>query len=132
MTAPIRFDASDVFNQSPPYEDVDLFGNDRPLREAVAANDGAADLAALAAFGKRWGSAEMFEEARLANENVPKLLTFDAEGFRRDIVEFHPAYHRFMAQSMAEAIHCSLRRERGSHAPTEVSRRARFYVRNAT
>ena len=39
------------------------------------------------------------------------LRTFDAKGFRRDIVEFHPAYHRFMAQSMAEAIHCSMWRD---------------------
>src|SRR5437867_13310768 len=108
MTAPVRFDASDVFNQSPPYEDVDLFGNDQPLRDAVAANDGSAETGALSDFGKRWGSAEMFEEARLANENVPKLRTFDPKGFRQDIVEFHPAYHRFMAESMADAIHCPM------------------------
>src|SRR5436305_550958 len=130
MTAPVRLDATDVFNQSPPYEDVDLYGEDQPLRDAVAANGAGADAAALSAFGKRWGSAEIIEEARLANENVPKLRTFDAKGFRRDIVEFHPAYHRFMAQSMAEAIHCSMWREDGSHAPTEVSRGARFYISN--
>src|SRR5262245_5096906 len=130
MTAPVRLDASDVFNQSPPYEDVDLFGNDRPLRDAVAANDSGADLAVLAVFGKRWGSAEMFEEARLANENVPKLRTFDSKGFRRDTVEFHPAYHRFMTESMAEGIHCSMWGEDGSHAPTEVTRGARFYITN--
>ncbi|MFL5191367.1 MAG: acyl-CoA dehydrogenase family protein, partial [Microvirga sp.] len=126
----VRFDASDVFNQSPPYVDVDLFGNDKPLRDAVAANDGSAEMAALSDFGKRWGSAEMFEEARLANENVPKLRTFDPNGFRQDIVEFHPAYHRFMAESMADAIHCSMWREDGSHAPTEVTRAARFYITN--
>ncbi len=77
MTAPVRLDVSDVFNQSPPYEDVDLYGEDQPLRDAVAANGAGADAATLSAFGKRWGSAEMFEEARLANENVPKLRTFD-------------------------------------------------------
>ena len=125
-----RFDAQEVLNQSPPYEDVDLFGNDQPLRDAVAANGAGADAAALAAFGKRWGSAEMFEAARLANENVPKLRTFDAKGFRRDVVEFHPAYHRLMAESMAEGIHCSMWRPDRSHAPTEVSRAARFYMTN--
>ena len=31
------FDTHEVFNQSPPYEDVDLFASDRPLRDAVAA-----------------------------------------------------------------------------------------------
>src|SRR5438874_1700269 len=30
-------DPTDVLNQSPPYEDVDLFGSDRPLQDAVAA-----------------------------------------------------------------------------------------------
>ncbi|TMJ45317.1 MAG: DNA alkylation response protein, partial [Alphaproteobacteria bacterium] len=130
MTAPVRLDVSDVFNQSPPYEDVDLYDDDQPLRDAVAANGAGADAAALSAFGKRWGSAEMFEEARLANENVPKLRTFDPKGFRRDVVEFHPAYHRLMAESMAEGIHCSMWRRDGSHAPAEVARAARFYMTN--
>jgi putative acyl-CoA dehydrogenase len=129
MTAPVRLDTNDVFNQSPPYEDVDLYGDDQPLREAVAAN-GSDDAASLSAFGKRWGSAEMFEEARLANENAPKLRTFDPKGFRRDVVEFHPAYHRFMAESMAEGIHCSMWRADGSHGQGEVARAARFYMSN--
>src|ERR1051326_735017 len=130
MTAPVRFDAADVFNQSPPYEDVDLYGNDQPLREALVANGGNGDGAALAAFGKRWGSAEMFEQARLANENLPKLRTFDPKGFRRDVVEFHPAYHRLMAESTAEGIHCSMWRADGDHAGGEVARGARFYMTN--
>ena len=130
MTAPVRLDAADIFNQSPPYEDVDLFGNDQPLREAVAANGGPDAAAALAAFGKRWGAAEMFDQARLANENPPKLRTFDAKGFRRDVVEFHPAYHHLMTESMAAGIHCSMWREDGTHAPDEVVRGARFYITN--
>ena len=40
--------------------------------------------------------AEMFALGRRANENPPKLYAFDAKGFRRDIVEFHPAYHDLM------------------------------------
>ena len=35
-----RFDTHEVFNQSPPYEDVDLFASDAPLRDAVEANGG--------------------------------------------------------------------------------------------
>ena len=130
MTAPVRLDATDVFNQSPPYENVNLYGDDQPLREAVAANGGADEAASLSAFGQRWGSAEMFEEARLANENPPRLRTFDPKGFRRDVVEFHPAYHRFMAESMAEGIHCSMWRADGSHGRGEVARAARFYMSN--
>ena len=83
----------EVLNQSPPYVDVDLYGSDRPLQGAVAANGGEHDAAALSAFGKHWGSAEMFDLARAANEHPPELKAFDARGNRRDVVEFHPAYH---------------------------------------
>ena len=34
---------------------------------------------------------EMLDQARLANANAPKLESFDRKGFRRDVVEFHPA-----------------------------------------
>jgi len=73
-----RFDTHEVFNQSPPYRDVDLFGGDRALQEAVAANGAGGEAVALSAFGRHWGSAGMFEQARLANENPPKLRAFDA------------------------------------------------------
>jgi len=33
--------------------------------------------------------------------------TYDTKGFRADIVEFHPAYHALMRESMAAGIHCS-------------------------
>jgi len=125
-----RFDTHDVFNQSPPFENVDLFSSDTPLREAVAANGAAGDAAVLAAFGKQWGSAEMFALGRRANENPPKLATFDAKGFRRDTVEFHPAYHQLMAQSVASGLHTSTWQESGKRAaaPAEVMRSARFYM----
>jgi hypothetical protein len=89
---PSSFSTHDVLNQSPPFWDVDLFAADLPLVEAVVANGGAAALAELSEFGKHWGSAAMAERGRLANENTPKLRTFDARGVRRDEVEFHPAY----------------------------------------
>src|SRR5262249_51081178 len=80
-----------VPNQSPPYVDVDLYASDRPLQRAVAANGGEHDAAALSAFGKHWGSAEMFDLARAANEHPPELKAFDARGNRRDVVAFHPS-----------------------------------------
>src|SRR5215213_11804849 len=100
MTAQARFDTHDIFNQSPPYEDVDLFASDGALRDAVEANGAGAEMTALSDFGRHWGTAAMFDAARVANENTPKLKTFDTEGFRRDVVEFHPAYHGFMTESM--------------------------------
>ena len=132
MTVPQRFDPHEVFNQSPPYEDIDLFASDHALRDAVAANGAADEAPALSELGRRWGSAEMLEQARLANENGPRLKTYDARGFRRDVVEFHPAYHRLMAQSMADGMHASTWQPDGTRAPApaEVARAARIYMTN--
>jgi putative acyl-CoA dehydrogenase len=129
MTLP-SFDTHEVFNQSPPYEDVDLFSSDLPLREAVAINGAGGDAAALAEFGRRWGAAEMFEQARLANQNEPALEPYDAKGFRRDTISFHPAYHRFMQESIAAGLHAATWRGDGSRAgaPAEVARAARYYI----
>ncbi|MBV8825770.1 MAG: isovaleryl-CoA dehydrogenase [Hyphomicrobiales bacterium] len=130
MIAP--FETHAVVNQSPPFEDLDLFAFDRPLQDALAANGACGEAAALSAFGRRYGSAEMLEEARRANENPPKLASFDRKGFRRDTVEFHPAYHRLMSESIAVGVHASTWRADGSRAaaPAEVSRAARFYMAN--
>ena len=38
MTTVPRFDTQEVFNQSPPYENIDLYSSDVPLMEAVKAN----------------------------------------------------------------------------------------------
>ena len=122
--------SDEVLNQSPPYLDVDLYASDRALQGALAANGGAGEAAALSAFGKRWGSAEMLDLARQANENPPKLHAFDPRGFRRDVVEFHPAYHRFMAESVAAGLAASTWREDAAPAaaPAQVARAARFYM----
>ena len=61
----------------------------------------------LAAFGQICGSAEALQQGRLANENPPRLKTFDAKGRRLDVVEFHPAYHACMEISVKEGLHCS-------------------------
>jgi putative acyl-CoA dehydrogenase len=120
----------DVFNQSPPFEDVNLFALDRPLMDAVAANGGAGATAELSEFGKHWGSAAMAQRGRLANENTPKLKTFDARGFRRDEVEFHPAYHELMAHSAHAGIHNSTWNAAGETAggASEVLRAAKFFI----
>jgi putative acyl-CoA dehydrogenase len=120
----------EVLNQSPPYVDIDLYASDRPLQDAVAANGGERDAAALSAFGKRWGTAEMFELGRAANEHPPELKAFDAKGFRRDVIEFHPAYHQLMAESIAAGLAASTWREDATpaRAPAQVIRAARFYM----
>jgi putative acyl-CoA dehydrogenase len=120
----------EVLNQSPPFEDIDLFALDRPLAKAVAANGGGAAAGELSDFGKHWGSAAMAARGRVANENTPKLRTFDARGNRRDEIEFHPAYHELMAHSAHAGIHNSTWDPNGkpAGAPSEVVRAAKFYI----
>jgi putative acyl-CoA dehydrogenase len=122
MAGAARSDPPEEFNQAPPLGDVDLFAIDRPLQEAVAANGGKAEAQALSAFGRQWGRAELLEQARLADKNPPRL-----EG---DLVEFHPAYHRFMADSMAAGLHAMTWRADATPAtvPAEVARAARYFM----
>lgn len=129
MTQP-SFATHEVFNQSPPFEDIDLFTVDRPLVESVKANGGAAAERELSEFGRHWGSAAMADRGRAANENTPKLRTFDAKGNRRDQVEFHPSYHELMAHSAHAGVHNSTWTTDGKPAgdAAEVIRAAKFYI----
>ncbi|MDA9469490.1 isovaleryl-CoA dehydrogenase [Bradyrhizobium sp. CCBAU 53415] len=129
MTQP-SFATHEVFNQSPPFEDVDLFATDLPLVEAVRANGGAKAERELSEFGKQWGSAAMADRGRLANENTPKLRSFDSRGHRRDQVEFHPAYHELMAHSAHAGVHNSTWTADGRPAgdAAEVVRAAKFHI----
>src|SRR5690606_28265289 len=128
MTQPFR--THEVLNQSPPFEDVDLFTLDRPLAEAVAANGGAAARDDMKAFGKHWGSSAMAARGRLANENPPKPRLFDTRGRRRDKVELHPSYHERMAHSAHAGLHNSTWTADGRPAAgaAEVVRAAKFYM----
>jgi len=127
------FSTHEVFNQSPPLEDVNLFETDAALKEAVA-REGASDaVPALTAFGAVTGSAEAFERGRLANENTPKLQTYDREGRRLDTVTYHPAYHALMRTSCSEGLHASVwvnQVSKKSSAPVGayVARAGAFYM----
>src|SRR5499427_6006951 len=129
MTKP-AFATHEVFNQSPPFEDVNLYELDQPLKEAVAAFGGGPAEKELSDFGRHWGSAAMAARGRIANENTPKLRTFDSRGNRRDEVEFHPAYHELMAHSAQAGVHNSTWTAEGKPAggAAEVLRAARFYI----
>jgi putative acyl-CoA dehydrogenase len=119
-----------IFNQSPPYEDVDLFASDQPLKEAVCVNGGAGEAAALHDVGRHWGTAAMMAQARLANENAPRLHAFDARGYRQDRVAYHPAYHHFMRASIGAGLQAATWNADGTpaQAPNEVARAARYYM----
>jgi putative acyl-CoA dehydrogenase len=97
----------EIFNQSPPFAEVNLFTSDAALGEAVAREGAGWACANLEAFGALTGSAEALELGRLANETPPRLESFDPQGRRIDRIEFHPAYHQVMAISIAQGLHCS-------------------------
>jgi len=99
------FDTHEVANQPPPFEDVDLYACDAPLREGVAREGGAWAEARLHAFGARVGSAEVMELGREANRHAPELRSHDRYGHRIDEVRFHPAWHAVMALAMEHEVH---------------------------
>src|SRR5689334_11522390 len=99
-----HLETHDVFNQPPPFENVNLFTSDVALQEAVARAGAGEYRERLAAFGARCGAAEVAEWAMQANKNAPQLKTFDRYGQRIDEVEFHPAYHQLMALGIGGGV----------------------------
>ena len=120
------FITHEVLNQPPPLLDYDLFTTDRALTEAVAREGAGWAAEGLAAFGRRLGSAEVIEAGVQANRNPPVLQAFDRYGHRRDMVEFHPAWHGLMSLAVGEGLHTSPWAEPrpGAH----VARAAAFYM----
>ena len=53
MADPSQLTIHDVFNQSPFYEDVDLFGSDQPLQDAVRRNGVDETLSTRSVVGRR-------------------------------------------------------------------------------
>ncbi len=104
--APTDFDTHVVFNQSPPFGDLNLFTTDTALQEAVSREAGDGATYELTHFGAIAGSREMLEHGRRANETLPRLDSFTDKGERRDTVEFHPSYHKLMETSIAQGLHC--------------------------
>jgi putative acyl-CoA dehydrogenase len=110
-------------NQPPPLEGYDLYGENRPLAEAVAREGAAWADEDLRSLGALLGG-EPLEWGRLANENPPKLRTHDRFGKRIDEVEFHPAWHQLLGLGVAHGLHASPWRQ--PRAGAHVARAAGF------
>ena len=94
----------EVTNQAPPIAPLNLFTSDVVLQEA-AEREGAGWAAdRLHATGEAWGSEQVQEWARQANENPPKLTVVDRFGHRLDEVDFHPAWHELMRLSSESGL----------------------------
>lgn len=102
-----RFETHDVTNQPPPLVDVDFYGSDPALKEAVTREGAGWAEAELKALGRKAGSEAMLALGSLANANLPVLRAFDRQGRRQDRVEFHPAWHGLLTVLCAEGVHSS-------------------------
>ena len=127
-----------VSNQSPIYAiDRNLFSEDPILQSWVQESikqskikKGKKIIDSLSASGKFWGSYFTADIARLANEFEPQLKTYNQKGIRIDSVEFHPAYHSVMAESVKEGLHCSIwdGTDEVNHQIANQIRAARLYI----
>src|SRR5918992_246268 len=95
----------EVFNQSPPLENYNVFGADRPLVEAVEREGGGWATERIAELGAICGRPDTIRLGVEANENPPRLRTHDRFGHRVDEVEFHPAWHELMRIGIGHNTH---------------------------
>ncbi|MEG1488663.1 acyl-CoA dehydrogenase family protein [Acinetobacter sp.] len=84
-----------ISNQFDELENYNLFETDTVLKE-ILIRYGSQDQARLTEMGKIIGSAEYYDYADLANKHTPILHAFDTRGRRKDFIEFHPAWHKWM------------------------------------
>ncbi|HJU49752.1 MAG TPA: isovaleryl-CoA dehydrogenase [Pseudogulbenkiania sp.] len=97
----------EVLNQPPPLVDYNLFSSDPALQEGVVREGAAWAREQLTHCGALLGRRDSFELGRLANRYPPLLHSFDAQGFRLDEVEFHPAWHTLMRGIVSRGLHCA-------------------------
>jgi putative acyl-CoA dehydrogenase len=102
-----EFDTHEVFNQAPPFGDVNLFGCDAALREGIEREGAGWAEPSLRELGAMLGRADTLDLGRLANANPPKLINFDRTGRRIDEVEFHPSWHQLMALMIGAGVHAA-------------------------
>ncbi|MCO8102276.1 acyl-CoA dehydrogenase family protein [Acinetobacter indicus] len=115
-----------IQNQFDERQDYNLFASDRVLQE-ILQRYGSQDQARLGALGQQAGSAEAYHSAHLANSHTPQLQAFDARGRRQDVIEFHPAWHYWMALNREFQTHAHPFIEPQS-ASAWVDWAARFYL----
>ena len=105
-------------NEAPPLAGHDLFGENRPLAEALVREGAGWAAGGCGAFG-RILTGEPLEWGRIANERPPRL--------RDDgVVEFDAAWHELMRLALAHGLHSLSWTEKRPSA--HVARAALFYL----
>ena len=93
-----------ISNQFDEKQDYNLFVTDQVLQE-ILARYGSQDQMTLTELGQIAGSTEYYSYADQANRHTPILHAFDARGRRKDFIEFHQAWHQWMAFNRQHAVH---------------------------
>ncbi|MDP1847663.1 MAG: acyl-CoA dehydrogenase family protein [Solirubrobacteraceae bacterium] len=99
------FHTHEVANQAPPLEGRNLFTDNVALVEALEREGAGWATRRATEVGAAWG-AEPIRWGFEANENPPRLKTFDRYGHRIDEVEFHRAWHDLMGLAVRHELHC--------------------------
>jgi putative acyl-CoA dehydrogenase len=94
-----------VFNQSVPFEDVDLLAGDPALREALEREGASWATELVREAGLTAASAVAQAHSRRAERNEPRLITHDRFGHRVDTVELDPSWHWLLDGAVARQIH---------------------------
>lgn len=128
MSVTERFITHEVDNQAPPLGAYNAWLTDPALREAVHREGGGWADAHLTEHGAVVGG-ELMQLGYVANENKPKLKSYDRYGNRIDEVEFHPAYHRVMELGMKYGVHAFAWRN-ADKVGAHVARAAVAYMHN--
>ena len=115
-----------ISNQFDELENYNLFETDTVLQE-ILAHYGSQDQARLTEMGKAVGSAEYYDYAELANKHTPILHAFDTRGRRKDFIEFHPAWHKWMGLNRQFDTHAHPFNQPNSSSKW-VEWAARFYL----
>jgi putative acyl-CoA dehydrogenase len=95
----------EVFNQSSPLADYNVFESDTALREAVRREGADWAEERISAVGALAGSERIIALGAAADEFPPKLRTHDRFGHRVDEVEFHPAWHELLGLAVEHELH---------------------------
>lgn len=113
-----------VENQPPVRTEIDEYGANTPLCDAVTAFGASWAHDELHDVGRLVGSADFQRDATLANTHSPVAHPHDRWGFRLDEVDYDPAYHRILGQAIAHGAHSPVEDRAGA----AVARAATFLL----
>ncbi|RJG01713.1 isovaleryl-CoA dehydrogenase [Noviherbaspirillum sedimenti] len=122
----MQWPTHEVTNQVPDLRDYDLFASDLALCEGVRRENADWHLEELQRLGMELGQGRILQLGDLANRHLPELLTHDRNGYRTDVVSFHPSWHLLLALLRREGLHALpwISPRPGAH----VARAAGYYM----